>query len=61
MLRGEWVEVDRERLKATLEGSTRSSAWRARRASLRAAMRLLAGAGIGGAVEAQAAEASGVG
>ena len=59
MLRGKWVEVDRERLKATLERlDAVERLAREEGVSFGQAMRLLAGAEIGGAVEAQAAEAS---
>jgi superfamily II DNA or RNA helicase len=59
MLRGKWVEVDRERLKATLERlDAVERLAREEGVSFGQAMRLLAGAEIGGAVEAQAADAS---
>ena len=59
MLRGKWVEVDRERLMATLERlDAVERLAREEGVSFGRAMRLLAGAEIGGAVEAQAAEAS---
>jgi superfamily II DNA or RNA helicase len=59
MLRGKWVEVDRERLKATLERlDAVERLAREEGVSFGQAMRLLAGAEIGGAAEAQAAGAS---
>ena len=59
MLRGKWVEVDRERLKATLERlDAVERLAREEGVSFGQAMRLLAGAEIGEAAEAQAAEAS---
>ena len=59
MLRGKWVEVDHERLKATLERlDAVERLAREEGVSFGQAMRLLAGAEIGGAAEAQAADAS---
>ena len=59
MLRGKWVEVDHERLKATLERlDAVERLAREEGVSFGQAMRLLAGAEIGQAVEAQALDAS---
>ena len=59
MLRGKWVEVDHERLKATLERlDAVERLARKEGVSFGQAMRLLAGAEIGGAVEAEAVDGS---
>src|SRR5208282_2294297 len=59
MLRGKWVEVDHERLKATLERlDAVERLAREEGVSFGQAMRLLAGAEIGGAAEVRAADPS---
>ncbi len=59
LLRGKWVEVDHERLKATLERlDAVERLARKEGVSFGRAMRLLAGAEIGGAAEVPAADAS---
>ena len=59
MLRGKWVELDHERLKATLERlDAVERLAREEGVSFGQAMRLLAGAEIGGAAEAAAVDGS---